>query len=108
MHLYQRKHIGWLRLALIALVFACAVLLLLLSSGRISRNTRAEQTALLRDALDSAVVSCYATEGRYPESLDYLTENYGIQIDSEQYLVIYDAFADNVRPRVQVIWIGED
>lgn len=108
MNLSERKNSGALRLILLAAVFAAAVLLLLYATGRIGRDADARQTALLKDAIDNAVVGCYATEGRYPESLDYLVENYGIQIDRERFVVIYDAFADNVRPRVQVIRIGED
>lgn len=108
MDLYQKKNSGAARLILLAVVFVAAVLLLLYAAGRIGRDTGEQQTALLKDAIDNAVVGCYATEGRYPESLDYLVENYGIQIDREQFIVIYDAFADNVRPRVQVIRIGED
>ena len=51
--------------------------------------------------------SCYAVEGRYPESLEYLEENYGIRVDREEYLVLYEVFADNVKPRFRVRRIGE-
>lgn len=108
MYLNKKRHSGVTRLVLLLAVFAAALALLLLAAGRIGGGTDERQTALLKDAIDNAVVGCYATEGRYPESLDYLVENYGIQIDKERYVVIYDAFADNVRPRVQVIRIGED
>lgn len=108
MYLSERKRSGSMRLILLLAVFLAAALLLLFAAGRIGRDTGAQQAALLKDAIDNAVVGCYAAEGRYPESLDYLVENYGIQIDREQFVVIYDAFADNVRPRVQVIRIGED
>lgn len=108
MYLNKKKNSGAARLVLLLAVFAAAVILLLLATGKIGSDTDERQTALLKDAIDNAVVGCYAAEGRYPESLDYLVENYGIQIDKERYVVIYDAFADNVRPRVQVIRIGED
>ena len=49
-----------------------------------------EQEELLRLAVNQAVVSCYAVEGRYPESLEYLEENYGIRVDREEYLVLYE------------------
>lgn len=108
MYLSGKKNRGAARIVLLAAVFVAAVLLLLYATGKIGSDTSARQTALLKDAIDNAVVGCYATEGRYPESLDYLVENYGIQVDREQFVVIYDAFADNIRPRVQVIRIGED
>ena len=71
------------------------------------RTAKEEQTELLREALNQAVVSCYAIEGRYPESLDYLIENYGIRVDTERYAVTYEIFADNVRPGIRVIRLGE-
>lgn len=108
MYLNKKKNSGAVRLVLLLAVFTAAIILLLLATGKIRGDTDERQTALLKDAIDNAVVGCYAAEGRYPESLDYLVENYGIQIDKERYVVIYDAFADNVRPRVQVIRIGED
>ena len=66
-----------------------------------------EQEELLRRAVNQAVVSCYAVEGRYPESLEYLEENYGIRVDRDEYLVLYEVFADNVKPRFRVRRIGE-
>lgn len=107
-HLYKQKHperLGWV---LVALCFALAGLVLLLASSGLSRGTRERQTALLQDTLQQAISSCYAIEGRYPESLAYLTAHYGVLVDEEQYLVIYDIFAENIRPQVQVIWIGGD
>ena len=41
--------------------------------------------------------------GAYPENLDYLTENYGLNYDSERYLIHYDCFAANVRPSVTIV-----
>ena len=108
MHLYRQKRGARLWPVLAALTFVAAVLLLILASGWLGRDARAQQTALLEDALQQAVVSCYATEGRYPADLEYLIEHYGVQLDREQYLVIYDIFADNIRPRVRVVWMGED
>lgn len=107
MHLYRRK--GGLRLRLLGIagVFVCTVGLLWFVSSRMEQTTKEEQTELLQDALNQAVVNCYAIEGRYPESLDYLIENYGIQIDTETYAVSYEIFADNIRPGIRVIRLGE-
>ena len=42
-------------------------------------------------------------EGQYPPSLDYLVENYGIQIDYENFIYDYFVFASNLKPVVKVI-----
>ena len=46
---------------------------------------------------------CYAIEGAYPESVDYLAENYGLIYDKDRYIIYYDRFADNIRPTVSVL-----
>ena len=46
-------------------------------------------------------------EGRYPESIQYLIDNYGIQVDFDKYAVSYEIFAENIKPRVKVIRLGE-
>ena len=56
----------------------------------------------LRDAIRRASVQCYAIEGRYPPSVDYLEENYGILIDRDKYDVFYSGFASNFMPDITV------
>lgn len=46
---------------------------------------------MLTDAIRRASVQCYSIEGRYPPSVEYLEDNYGIVIDRERYNVFYDA-----------------
>ncbi len=108
MHLYKRKRRGLPgRLGALAFLFLGAMLVLFLGSRRMEQTASEEQTELLRQAINQAVVNCYAMEGRYPESLDYLKENYGIQINTEKYSVTYEIFADNVRPWVKVTRLGQ-
>lgn len=62
-----------------------------------------ENAVVLEDAIHRAMVQCYAIEGIYPPSVEYLEENYGIVIDREQYAVFYDGFASNVMPQISVV-----
>ena len=48
------------------------------------------------------MITCYAQEGRYPESIEYLKENYQLHI-SDDYDVYYDIFAENIMPDVRVV-----
>lgn len=57
----------------------------------------------LETALRRAAVACYATEGVYPPTLEYLTQHYGIQIDEARYHVFYEIFADNLMPDITVL-----
>lgn len=49
---------------------------------------------------------CYAVEGAYPESYEYLKEHYGAMVDEENYAVFYEVFASNIMPDIAVIQIG--
>ena len=61
-----------------------------------------EAKRIARDSLVRAAVSCYAIEGRYPESYEYLKENYGVIIDEEKYAVHYSVFASNIMPDISI------
>lgn len=61
---------------------------------------------MLERAFRRAAVTCYAVEGKYPPSLDYIRENYGVSYDERRYAVRYDAFASNVMPSVTVTRVG--
>ncbi|MCI6886693.1 MAG: hypothetical protein MR868_05495 [Lachnospiraceae bacterium] len=73
--------------------------------GIFSFLSRAEEegASTLQNAVTRACVQCYAIEGRYPPSVQYLEERYGIQIDEERYAVFYSGFASNVMPEITVV-----
>lgn len=72
-------------------------------SGRMAQ----EGTETLKSAIARACVQCYAIEGRYPPSVQYLEENYGIQIDRNRFHVFYEGFASNIMPDITVISVSE-
>lgn len=59
------------------------------------------------DALETAVhrdiVHCYAAEGAYPPSLEYIEENYGLTYDHSRYTIIYEPVGVNILPDVTVM-----
>lgn len=73
-------------------------------SGRMDR----EGAETLRSAIARASVQCYAIEGRYPPSVEYLEENYGISIDRKRFFVFYEGFASNVMPDITVVSSEEE
>lgn len=86
-------------LALVA-VFAVGVL-------NFSGRTGAREEDTLKKAVTRASVQCYAIEGRYPPSVEYLEENYAVQINRKKYNVFYDGFASNVMPQITIVPIEE-
>lgn len=57
----------------------------------------------LTQAIRRGCVTCYAAEGRYPESLDYLIERYGLQLDQSRYAVFYEPTGANLMPQITVL-----
>lgn len=56
----------------------------------------------IKRAILNASVQCYALEGSYPPDLSYLQEHYGIQLEPDRYFYLYEVFASNVMPDVEV------
>ena len=63
----------------------------------------AESMKQLENSIRKATMTCYATEGVYPPTLEYLKKNYGIQIDESRFTVFYEVFAKNLMPEITVM-----
>ncbi len=98
----DKKRRLWPYFITAAVVLAAAVLIVS-HAARVSAEDMQEESAVaLRAAIQRSALQCYVVEGAYPSSLAYLEENYGLQINTEDFYVIYDAFASNLPPYVQV------
>lgn len=77
---------------------------LLFSGGihSVSETTLLKQQESLENAIRKSAVHCYAVEGAYPESLDYLREHYGISYDEKRFLVDYEIIGSNLMPDIHV------
>ena len=91
----------------LAVVAAVVVVLLMLGAvglyGLIDRDLNEQAAAALRQTVIDAAIQCYAVEGKYPESLDVLEQEYGVQINHARCIVTYDVFASNQLPDVTVL-----
>ena len=97
-HLQSAKN-RWIRL-LAVLVLAAAIGILI--HQRPDRDLSEESTAAIQAAVERSALQCYVVEGIYPPDLNYLEDNYGLQINTKDFYVTYDAFASNVAPHVIV------
>ena len=84
---------------------AVAMLIVLFSTALSNMGTdKTEEDRLqLQSAISNAAVSCYAIEGSYPPSIEYLIEHYGIQIDTDRFAVKYERYASNLKPDITVL-----
>ena len=71
--------------------------------SQVSDTTRRRQKESLENALWRGVTQYYALEGHYPETLDDLTENCGIQYDKKQFFIDYQIAGANILPDITVI-----
>lgn len=99
----KTKFAAALRVLTVPAVLVLAALVLAVAVGNLSDGSTAEGRDRLEDAVRRAAVTCYASEGIYPPTLQYLEENYGVQVDESRYTVFYDAFAENLMPDITVV-----
>ena len=93
---YRRE----IAMVLVMLLVLGGVWLLVTRVGKSSGNA---QTQFVTEAVHNAALTCYAVEGAYPTSLEYLRKHYGLAYDQSRYLVRYDAFGSNLMPDISVI-----
>ena len=91
-------------------IWATAIILVLAAgiwfltaTGNLGDGQKEAGRQQLETALRRAAVACYAAEGIYPPTVQYLTDHYGIQIDREKYHVFYEVFAENLMPDITVL-----
>ncbi len=100
--LHRKKFFSWKLAATILIFFVCA-LLLWRSVSSISAQTEVSQAENLKNAIERSAIHCYAVEGSYPESLDYIKEHYGISWNTDEYVVDYMVLGSNMMPSVTII-----
>lgn len=86
-----------------ALLVLVVAIWFLSATDNISAGQQEAGRQQLETALRRAAVACYAAEGIYPPTVQYLADHYGIQIDREKYHVFYEVFAENLMPDITVL-----
>lgn len=84
-----------------ALAGGCLLLVRRVQKDLAEQGAQAVYTAVMDQALQ-----CYALEGAWPSSLEYLEQHYGLQINYSRYIVAYEVFASNQPPAVTVLTAG--
>ena len=104
----RKRHKGNRGLLITIIMFVLVVLSFWIILNSVSGKTEQQQKGFLENAVHRAVITCFAIEGRYPPSLEYLAENYSIAalMDNEKYIISYRVFASNLYPDIAVLRVG--
>lgn len=83
--------------------FAVIVTVFLYGVSLISGTGSKGDLANVSNALERDITHCFAIEGKYPPSVEYLEENYGLAYNKDLYIIHYEVAGDNVRPTYKVL-----
>lgn len=90
--------------------FIFLVLLLLALGFPLGQRLKAIQDEQNRQqietALERSLSLCYAQEGFYPAQWSYLSEHYGLNLDTKRFYIYYKTFGSNIRPEVEIYLLG--
>lgn len=87
------------------LLFSFVLVFVLSGLGQAGAVSDSEGLRIAEMSLKRSVINCYASEGKYPPSYEYIKEHYGISIDESKYIIHYAVFAENIMPDIAVLRI---
>ena len=92
----------WKIVLLAAVIAVCVafVAVLIVRSPAVQGEKDAEES--IKTAIQQSALQCYVVEGAYPPNLKYLEDHYGLRVNTTDYYVVYDAYAENQLPDVRV------
>lgn len=99
----REKNLTMVKAFVLILVMALAIFCLYKGVRKMEYGQQAESVKQLDSSIRKAVLTCYAAEGVYPPTVEYLKQNYGIQIDEERFTVFYEVHGDNLMPEITVL-----
>lgn len=96
-----------LKIVSFVVIAVILVILVYIGIGNFGSAHEQRQLEIARDAVVRAAVQCYALESRFPSSLQYLVDNYGLTIDETKYIYYYRAEGSNFIPRIEIFPINK-
>ncbi|MDD3028123.1 MAG: hypothetical protein PHI41_08775 [Erysipelotrichaceae bacterium] len=86
------------RLALVIVALALGIIFI----NQFHQTSQENALHALEQSINDKILLCYINEGRYPESLGYLEENYGLSFDKTRYQVFLIPIGENIIPDLTV------
>lgn len=84
------------------LIFVSILVCLVLGFNNLNNAQNTEDFKRVEANLASSIIACYSIEGSYPESLEYLRNNYGLYFNEDLYQIHYRFLGDNLMPEFKV------
>ena len=94
---------GWFYRFVSIAIFTLIIVLFFFAVEYSGRSTIEKQQESLEKAIARDIVQCYAIEGQYPPSLEYMEEHYGLTYDKNTFFVDYQPIAANLYPDYIVV-----
>ena len=89
------------------MVFAVFMLIFMMGVAIMGNGNGDRQEQALNSAMERDIMHCYALEGFYPPSLEYIEQHYGLTYDKSAYIVDYQPVGNNIYPNYTIIKKGE-
>lgn len=74
-----------------------------LLTGAVGGRAGRESLVLAEESVRRAAIQCYALEGAYPQTVDYLEDHYGVAVDPDRFRIDYFYIGSNLMPDIHVI-----
>lgn len=98
----MKKHMK--KLILVCVILAAVILAAAVPfAQKAGPEGRADSISSITETVQKMALQCYVIEGAYPESLEYLEENYGLTVNKEDFLIVYTPYAENLPPDIKVL-----
>ena len=104
---YRKSSKSGIKLVLALCIFVAVIVIFFCGINSLSSTAESKEKASLENAVSRGITYCYATEGSYPDSLEYIKENYGLVYDESKYFVDYRPRGENILPDVTIIELEE-
>ena len=88
------------------LIFVALIVAFVLLVNGITNKGDGREKEIVIEAVKNAALTCYAVEGMYPDTIEYLREHYNLTFNEEKFVVYYQPFASNVLPSIKVVERG--
>lgn len=98
----NRPRYIWKTIVLPTLICVALLSVMILAVYKFNDLSVEQDRQLTLAAIRKASIQCYADEGRYPADVEYLVEHYNVNIDEDEFMVVYDCAASNISPNISV------
>jgi hypothetical protein len=94
---------------LLAIIVIGYISMYISSIDKFWENGQEDTNKAIEDAIRKSALECYALEGSFPPSVDYLKKNYGLIVNEDAYFYHYQVTASNMIPDIKVVkrWSNE-